>query len=243
MPEKCYGQPSLLPQTATRKSPLIEVAGLVLPLVAYLALKQIAGNDTVALAVAEAIPCVWIVAMMARTKQFQPIAMVPLTVFGIALLITLLSGGSTLPLKLRRGFLTGGIGIGCLVSLAIRRPLLEVLLPFFVRLRRIPERHARLLIDTDVGRRLLIAITALIGIICTVDATLQVVLAFTVSTSTFLVASKLARYPLLAIGLFVGWSYARRSGLVAELKSAQQSMSTPEPPPRRGSGPQPPGAG
>ncbi|MBV9338880.1 MAG: hypothetical protein JO243_23575 [Solirubrobacterales bacterium] len=222
----------LLPQAATRKAPLIEVAGIVLPLVAYLVLKQIAGNDTLALAVAEAIPCVWIVAMMARTKKFQPIPLVPLIVFGIALLITLLSGGSTLPLKLRRGFLTGGIGIACLVSLAIRRPLLEVLLPFFVRLRRIPERQARLLIDTDVGQRLLVGITALIGIVCTVDATLQVVLAFTVSTSTFLVASKIARYPLIAIGMFVGWIYARRSGIVAELRSAQQSRSTPEPPPR-----------
>ncbi len=232
-----------LQQAAPRKAPLIEVAGIVLPLVAYLALKQIAGNDIVALAVAEAIPCVWIVAMMARTKKFQPLALVPLIVFGIALLITLLSGGSTLPLKLRRGFLTGGIGIACLVSLAIRRPLLEVLLPFFVRLRRVPERQAKLLTDTDVGHRLLVGITTLIGIVCTVDATLQVVLAFTVSTSTFLVASKLARYPVLAVGLLVGWIYARHSGMVAELKSAQHSMPTPEPPPRCGSDPQPPRAG
>ncbi len=49
-------------------------------------------------------------------------------VYGVALLVTWLTGGSALALELRDAVPTGLLGLACLVSVLVGRPLLDVLL-------------------------------------------------------------------------------------------------------------------
>lgn len=56
----------------------------------------------------------------------EPILLVPLAVFAIALILSITFGGSALPLELRRSVFPGALGLGCLISLAFHKPLLAI---------------------------------------------------------------------------------------------------------------------
>jgi len=178
------------------------LVALVVPLAAFLVLRRVLGNATGALAITDAIPIVWVVAVGIWRRELAVVAVVSAVVFAIALGLTITFGGSALPLELRRSVFPGLVGIACLVSVAIGRPLLAV------AAARVPGRDASRL-QAPQARRILRTLTAIIGVALVTDAAAQVVLALTVSTATFAVVARVAGYAIIGGGLAACAVYLR----------------------------------
>ena len=127
----------------------------------------------------------------------------------IALAAYALTGGDPLALKLRRGAVTGTLGIAALASVALGRPLLLMLAEHIAKLN--PERQPEIgtrLADPD-RRRAVTILTAIVGLTFTIDGASQIALALTVPTGTFVADSTAARIIVLGTGLIVTTWYLR----------------------------------
>ncbi len=206
--------------TALRRVGL--VLGVVVPVAAYVVLRAATGDTTTALAVTEIIPVAWVLAGGLLRRHVNPVVLVGAAVLGAALLVTVLTGGSALPLKLRRASITGPLGIACLISAAVGRPLLPALLELLVRAG--PERWrdradgVRAAASGDVAT----VLTVIVGLGLIADAALQVTLALTVSTTVFLAASRLGRIAIavVSLGACAWYSSSRRD--------PEESAASPE---------------
>jgi hypothetical protein len=190
-------------------SPHRLLAGLLLPLTAYLLIRAAIGSATGALAITEVVPATWLLVVGIARRRLDPVAVVSTVTVALALAAYALTGGDPLALKLRRGAVTGTLGIAAIASIALGRPLLLMLAERIAKLNseRQPEIQARLA-DPD-RRRALTILTAIIGLTFTIDGASQTALALTVPTRTFVVDSTAARIVVLATGLLVTTWYLR----------------------------------
>jgi hypothetical protein len=190
-------------------SPYRLLAGLVLPLAGYLLIRAAIRSATGALAITEAIPATWLLIVGIARRRLDPVAVVSTVTVAIALAAYALTGGDPLALKLRRGAVTGTLGIAALASVALGRPLLVVLAEHLAKLdpERQPEIGARLA-DPD-RRRAVTILTAIIGLTFTIDGISQIALALTVPTRAFVADSTAARIVVLGTGLIVTTWYLR----------------------------------
>jgi hypothetical protein len=197
------------PPMPPRRLRLRLIAGLVLPIIAFVVLLEVFGNATGALAVTDGIPVVWVLAFAVWRRRIEPITLIPVAVFTLALVLTIAFGGSALPLELRRSWFPATVGLACLISLAVRRPLLVIAAEKLAAAH--PERMPQggLGLDPVERRRLLSTLTAIVGITGTADAAAQIALALTVSTATFGVVARIASYVIVASGLAVGAIYVQ----------------------------------
>jgi hypothetical protein len=184
----------------------------LLPVVLFFVVRPQVGSDAIALGIAGGAPVVLSLVGAAVTRRTQPLALLVVVAFGLAVAATLLTGGSSLPFKLYRPLATGVWGLTCLVSVAVRRP---VLLPLArVVLRRHPDAGASFdrAASTAAGRRKLTVITAVMGAVFLVEGAMTVVLAFSLPTDTYLIVSRLLRWgvAVVAIGVAVVFSVLRR---------------------------------
>jgi hypothetical protein len=179
------------------------LAGLILPLGAYLVIRAAIGSATGALAITEAIPATWLLVVGIARRRFDPIAVVSTLTVAIALAAYALTGGDPLALKLRRGAVTGTLGIAALASVALGRPLLLMVAEHTAKLNpeRQPDIQSRL--AAPDRRQALTILTAIIGLTFTIDGASQIALALTVPTRTFIADSTAARIVVLATGLIV----------------------------------------
>jgi hypothetical protein len=194
-----------------RRPKLRLTAGVLVPVATYVILSRALHNDLAALAIAEAIPITWMIAIGLPRRRVHPLALVWVLVLAVAVLVSIASGGSVLPLKLRRAAITGSLGLAFVGSVLVRRPLLPVAMDQLARAWPRTERLTRLLGGQAAPRRAIV-LTAIVGITLLADATAQVTLALTVSTAVFLAASRLARVAVFAIGLGACASYLRWLG-------------------------------
>jgi hypothetical protein len=192
----------------SRRVPLRLIAGFALPLIAFFALLRVLGNATGALAITDAIPLLWVVAYGIWRHRLEPIGLVGLAVFGLALVLTIAFGGSPLPLELRRSWFPGTVGLVCLISLAVRRPLLYEAANQLAAAQPDWAAEGRPGLDSPGSRRSLATLTAIIGVTGIADAVAQIVLALTVSTATFVVVARIASWTIIGTGLAVGAMYA-----------------------------------
>lgn len=183
------------------------LAALLLPLIAFLILRQALGNATGALAVTDAIPMLWLVVFGLWRRRIEPVVLIAAAVFSLALVLTIASG-SSLPLELRRSVFPGALGLACLFSLAVHRPLLAIASTKLVEART-SQMADRPRLDTPGARKALTRLTAIIGITCVGDAIAQVVLALTLSTATFAEVARFASYAIIGGGLAVCAVYLR----------------------------------
>lgn len=187
--------------------PVRIAAGLLVPLVAFVTVLQTLGNATEALAVADALPLLWLLAYAVWRRRIEPVGVTALAGFAIALLLTIVLGGSPRPLELHRAVFPGIVGLACLISLVVGRPLLVIVA---VRRRQAaPPTASHTPVAGEGARHALRVVTAIIGVTLTLDAAAQVTLAFTVSTSTFGIVSRIAGWAIVATGLAVVGLYAR----------------------------------
>ncbi|MBV9424759.1 MAG: hypothetical protein JOZ98_17745 [Solirubrobacterales bacterium] len=186
-------------------SPHRLLAGLLLPLAAYLALRSMIGSATGALAITEAIPATWLLVSAIARHRVDPIAVVSTLTVAIALAAYALTGGDPLALKLRRGAVTGTVGIAALASVALGRPLLLLAAQHAAKLN--PE-HRPTLAEPD-RRRAVTTLTAIIGLTFAIDGASQIALALTVPTAAFVSDSTAARIVVLGTGLVTTVWYFR----------------------------------
>ncbi len=114
----------MTPSRSPRRRPIRLIAGLALPLLVFFVLLGVLGNATGALAIADAIPLAWLLAYGISRRKIEPVGLIAVAVFALALVLSIAFGGSSLPLELRRAVFPGTVGVACLISLAARRPLL-----------------------------------------------------------------------------------------------------------------------
>jgi uncharacterized integral membrane protein len=190
-------------------SPYRLLAGLALPLAVYLLIRAAIGSATGALAITEAFPATWLLVVGILRRRIEPVAVVATITVATALAVYALTGGDPLALKLQRGAVTGPLGIAALASVALGRPVLLMLAERIAKLRpeRQPEIQARLA-DPD-RRRAMTILTAIVGLIFTLDGASQIALALTVPTRTFVTDSTATRIVVLGSGLLLTAWYLR----------------------------------
>jgi hypothetical protein len=186
------------------------IAALVLPLAAYLVVRAVIGSSAGALAITEAASATWLLVVAIVRRRVDPIAVVSVLTVAIALAAYALTGGDALALKLRRGAVTGTLGIAALASIALGRPLLVLVAEHVGKSNpeRRPEIEARL--ADPARRRSATILTAIIGAIFTIDGASQIALALTVPTRMFVADSTAVRIVVLGTGFVVVARYVRQ---------------------------------
>jgi hypothetical protein len=169
------------------------VIGVLTPLVAYFSIRSHVGSDTEALALAWFIPVAWTLISSLLQRRLDVYGMIGVVAYGITLTISIVSGAGALPLKLHHALVGGAIGLVCLGSVAIRKPVFVVLLQ---RRAQITGQGAQVeggLIQAALTNPRLIKrltnLTILVGAGALADAVLQSALAINLTTSAFLVAT------------------------------------------------------
>ena len=191
-----------------KPSPRRLLVMLLLPLVAYLLIRAFVGSPR-ALALSEAIPTGWLLLIGVTQRRLDRGALVSALTVAVALAAYAFTGGDPLAMELRRGAVTGSLGIAILVSIAIRRPLLLLVAEHAAKMNpeQQPVIEARL--AEPQRRRALSILTAIIGLTLTLDGATQTGLAFTVPTGSFAADSTAARVIVLGSGLVTAVWYFR----------------------------------
>lgn len=201
-----------------RLSPNRLAAGLLLPLAGYLLIRALAGSSATALLIITGAPAIWLLGTWIARRRLDPIGVVALGTTVLAAAAYALTHGDPLALELRRGVVTGAMGLAALASVAFRRPLLLLLAE--QRAQANPEFTARL--ADPARRRFITTLTAIVGLFLALDGLSQVVLALTVPTGSFVAASSSARIIILGVGLIVtGWY----------IRDRNQQINRRQPPP------------
>jgi hypothetical protein len=156
------------------------LAGVGIPVATYVVLRLTLRSETAALAITETLPVAWVLAVGIRKGRVDPIAVIAAIVLGVALIVSVAMGGSALPLKLRRSLVTGSIGVACLASVVIRRPLLPFVLDLVRRSLPQSRRLGQIVSGDRTLRRKWLVLTAIIGVTLLCDAAAQLTLALTV---------------------------------------------------------------
>lgn len=189
-------------------SPLRLLAGLVLPLVAYLIIRGLTGSSIGALAITDAVPSAWLLVVGLARRRVDPVAVLSATTVMIALAAYALTGGDPLALKLRRGAVTGTIGIAGLASIALGRPLLLLVAESAAKLNPDHPEVAARLAQPD-RRRMITVLTAIIAATFAIDGASQIALALTAPTGSFVADSTAARIAILGTGAVLTIQYLR----------------------------------
>ena len=191
-----------------RLSPPRLVAGLVLPWLAYLIIRSLIGSSVGALAITDAAPATWLLVVGIARRRIEPVAVLSAATVFIALAAYAITGGDPLAIKLRRGAVTGAIGVTALTSVALGRPLLLLIAQNVAKLNPDrPELAARL--AEPHRRRMLTILTAIIGATFVLDGASQIILALTVPTGMFVADSTGARIAVLGTGAVITIQYLR----------------------------------
>jgi hypothetical protein len=185
------------------------VAGLLAPLTGFVVLLHALGNATEALAVTDSIPLLWVLTYALWRRRIEPVGASAAALAAIALLLTIALGGSPLPLELRHAVFPGTVGLACLISLAARRPLLSIALARLAKSNRDVAAERRPSLDAFIAHRALTTLTAVIGVTLLTDAAAMIVLALTVSPSTFGVVARVAGHLIVGVGLAICVVYVR----------------------------------
>jgi hypothetical protein len=189
-------------------SPRRIVAGLVLPWLAYLVIRSLTGSSVGALAITDAVPTTCLLVVGIARRRVEPIAVLSAATVFIALAAYAITGGDPVAIKLRRGVVTGTIGVAALTSIALGRPLLLLVAQNAAKLNPArPELAARLAEPHRL--RVLRNLTAIIGATFAIDGASQIILALTVPTGSFVADSTGARIAVLGTGAVITFQYFR----------------------------------
>jgi hypothetical protein len=176
-------------------------AGAVLagPALAYFAVRPWVASDAVALAVAGALPIGYQIVLVVARRRIDVWALVSGLGFAVGCVVSLLAGGSPLPLKLHEAAVTFVVGLVLLGAVLVRRPV-----PLG-RLLKVPEADRRL--DTTLS--------VLVGGFLVLHALLHLALAVLLPTSTYVVAGRLINWVTIGLGAAALYGYLRRARRVA----------------------------
>ena len=169
--------------------------GNLAPLAIYFGFHASGASDTKALGFAWMVPVLWMFGASWARRRINIPGILGSVAYGAALFVSVFQGGGALPLKLRHAVVSGILGLVCLVSVGLRRPVF-VLVAAARRVKVRPPMQKRLL-----------RLTLLVGIALLANAALQTVLALSLSTGAFLVATSVIHFAVIAgiVAGLVGW--------------------------------------
>jgi hypothetical protein len=179
-----------------------------LPVVGYYALHLVGVHDFVALLVASALAAVRIVWVAVRERALNPFATVMLVVFGIGLVLALVSGDARF-LLLKNSIVSGVIGLVFLATTLFGTPLTLAASQSFQPARKAEIRRAY---DTDPhvrrGHRLCSTVW---GVGLVLDALVRVPLVFLLPISVMVGLSEMLS--IAVIGGLIAWTiwYIKRA--------------------------------
>lgn len=184
------------------------VINAVVPVLAYLLIRPHLHSDTIALVIAAGIPVSYTAVILLWRRRLDPIGVIAIAGFGFGLLLLVATGGNELAFKLREDIWTGPAGLACLISVAVRRPLLPLVLRLAAR--RNPDIAERL--HAPGADRIATVSTGVIGVILVIHALVLIVLALTASTATYLALSRPISWAIVGGGLagLVWWIRRQR---------------------------------
>lgn len=192
-------------RTLRRLTPSLIVAW-ALPVGLYALLRGPLG-DVAALAIGMAAPSARALFVLVARRRVDLPAMLALAGFATGLLISLASGGSTLALELHGELWTTLLGLACVGSVLVGRPLLMILAS---RWRRNRPQDAAALEGHGSDQARASLWTFIIGLVFLASAAAHVILAIELPTGRYLVLARVATWASLAIVLLLVRSFARR---------------------------------
>jgi hypothetical protein len=188
----------------------LSLLAFLVPLALYFLARPRLHSDAAALALAAAVPAAAGAAIAARRRQVRPLGVLAVVGLGAALAATVLTGGSSLPLKLERPVATGAIGLALLASVAVRRPLLLSVLRLLARGDDARRTQLERAAANPATRRALTIISAVLGAGFLVEAAATAIAALTLSTGAYLVVSRLIRLGVIGTAMAVAVIIAAR---------------------------------
>jgi hypothetical protein len=196
-------------QTLRRLAPSV-VLNIVIPLLVYTMLRPHVGSDAVALAVGAAIPVLVTAGGFALRRRIDPVGVLAIIGIGAALILLALTGGDPLVLKIHDALLTGPLGLVCLISVLVGKPLL------LVAQRAVAARRGT---SAPGNPRAASILTGIVGAMLVIHALVLLALALAMPTTTFLAVGKPVGWAVLAAGVATLYWYRGR------LASAQSRQS------------------
>ncbi|HEY1416238.1 MAG TPA: VC0807 family protein [Caulobacteraceae bacterium] len=200
----------------------------VLPLLIYDYAHDRLG-DVRALMASSAPPIAWSIIEFIRVRRVDAVSMIVLA--GIALsLLAFLGGGGAKFLQLRERLVTGVIGLGFIVSVLIRRPLIYE----FARATMVRRQQTAELAEFEARRddpgfkRTMNLMTLVWGSGLLADAAISIVMVFALSIHDFMIANRILGYA--AMGTLSGWTfwYARRARRRGDARRAAEAAAAAE---------------
>jgi hypothetical protein len=201
-------------RTIRRLAPSLLINAAV-PLAGYELLRPHVSSDVIALAAGAAIPVVFTIGRFLVRHRVDPVGVLAVAGFGLALLITVLTGGNELVIKLRVAALTTTVGLVFLGSLLARRPAHLLVMRTVARRRGLPGWSAA----DPRQRRVATVVTAVVAVSSLLHASLIVVLALVLPTGVFLAVSRPVGWLILAATVG-GLLWYRRRRLAAATAAA-----------------------
>jgi hypothetical protein len=178
---------------AARRSMRRALPSLVVPIVVYAIARPLVSSSTLALGIAGAIPVLYTIVLAVVRRRIDVFALLSGVAFSAACVISVLSGGSSLPLKVDEAVITFGIGVVLLIAALIRRPIpIARLLRFHSPTRQL---------DGQLG--------VAVGGFLILHALAHIALAVSLSTTSYVVASRVVNWGTIALGLLGLGAYRR----------------------------------
>ncbi|WP_212910040.1 VC0807 family protein [Streptomyces sp. TS71-3] len=172
------------------------VVNLLVPVAGYFLVRPHVSSDTLALGLVLAVPVVRTLWVAVARRRIDPVGVLAVAGFGAAVLLSLFLGGDSLPIKFNEAMVTGVLGLACLVSAALRKPLHLMVVNSRGRQEASPETV-----------RTSMVVTTVMGVTCLGHAAVHVVFALTLSTGDFLIWSRLAGWAVILLGGAVVYWY------------------------------------
>jgi hypothetical protein len=184
-------------------------------------------SETVALLLSSAPPVLWSVGQLIWSRKLDAVSLLVITGIALSLVATLL-GGSPRLLLVRESFITGIIGLIFLGSLLFPRPLMFHIAKTTVTKQGMAEEAFASRWSIPGFRFTFYLMTIVWGVGLLVEATLKIILVFTIPIGLFLVVS-----PIIGYGIYfalLGWSiwYGNQQSKAGE-RSAAADAGKPTP--------------
>jgi hypothetical protein len=183
-------------------------------------------SETAALMLSAAPPILWCIGQLIRSRKLDALSLLVITGIALSLVANLL-GGSPRLLLVRESFITGIIGLIFLGSLLFPKPLMFHIVKTTVTKQGMNEEAFAGRWSIPGFRFTFYLMTIVWGAGLLVEATVKIILAFTIQTGLFLVVSPIISYSIY-FGL-LGWSiwYGNQRRKAGERLAAAAAGKTP----------------